>query len=88
LVKFKHALFFFKKNLMDTDKAAKQPVQYKKGDKYTVPPEGSLGLLALGYQGLVAWRKARAEARELAKQKAGDIEVEAETIELPVGTDE
>jgi len=70
------------------DKNTTPPVQYKKGDKYIVPPEGSLGLLALGYQGLVAWRKARAEAQELAKQKAGDIQVEAETIELPVGTDE
>ncbi len=66
------------------DKNTNSPTQYKKGDKYVVPPEGSLGLLALGYQGLVAWRKARA----LAKQKAGDIEVEAETIELPIGTDE
>jgi len=56
---------------MDTqDKHTKQPVQYEKGDKYIVPPEGSLGLLALGYQGLVAWRKAHAEAQELAKQKA------------------
>lgn len=27
-----------------------------------VPPEGSLGLLAFGYKGLLAWRKARAEA--------------------------
>ena len=70
---------------MDTqDKTAKQPIQYKKGDKYIVPPEGSLGLLALGYQGLVAWRKAQAEAKE----KAGDIEVEAETIEPPVDTGE
>ncbi len=66
------------------DKNTSPPTQYKKGDKYVVPPEGSLGLLALGYQGLVAWRKAQAEA----KQKAGDIEVEAETIELPIGTDE
>jgi len=61
---------------------AKQSTQYKKGDKYIVPPEGSLGLLALGYQGLVAWRKAQEEAKE---QK--DI-AEAKTIELPVSTDE
>lgn len=76
-------------NQMNTaDKNTKQPIQYKKGDKYIVPPQGSLGLLALGYQGLVAWRKARAEAAELTKQKVGQIEVEAETIELPIGTDE
>ena len=74
---------------MDThDKNTKQPVQYKKGDKYIVPPEGSLGLLALGHQGLIAWRKARTEAQELAKQKAGDIKVEVDVIELPIGTDE
>ncbi len=74
---------------MDThNKNTKQPIEYKKGDKYIVPPQGSLGLLALGYQGLVAWRKARTEAAERAKQKAEDTEVEAEIIELPVGTDE
>lgn len=26
---------------------------------YDVPAEGSLGLLALGYRGLIAWREAR-----------------------------
>ena len=29
---------------------------YREGDKYEIPEEGSLGLLALGYQGIVAWR--------------------------------
>jgi len=29
-----------------------------------VPPEGSLGLLAYGAQGIRAWRKARATARQ------------------------
>jgi hypothetical protein len=28
--------------------------------KYIVPPEGSLGLLALGWRGLTQWRAARA----------------------------
>lgn len=68
--------------------STKSPTAYKKGDTYIVPPEGSLGLLALGYQGLVAWRKAQEEARAKAKEELGDIEVEAETIELPVGTDD
>lgn len=27
--------------------------------EYQIPPEGSLGLLALGYIGLLAWRTAR-----------------------------
>jgi hypothetical protein len=29
-----------------------------------VPPSGSLGLLAYGYKGLLAWRKARREAKD------------------------
>ena len=79
-----------KPNQMNTQGNTKHqaPTQYKKGDKYIVPPEGSLGLLALGYQGLVAWRKAQEEAKASAKQQAGDIKVEAEIIELPVTTDE
>ncbi|MFN8236984.1 MAG: hypothetical protein U0T77_02350 [Chitinophagales bacterium] len=28
-------------------------------EKYPIPPEGSLGLLALGHIGLYAWREAR-----------------------------
>ena len=52
--------------------------EYKKGDVYKVPPEGSLGLLALGYQGLVAWRKAQEEAKAQTKGAAGDIEIETE----------
>jgi len=64
---------------------AKQPIQYKKGDKYIVPSEGSLGLLALGYQGLLAWRKAQEEAKT--SEQAKDT-TEAKTIELPVSTDE
>ena len=31
----------------------------EKGNKIEVPPEGSLGILALGYRGLIAWRKAK-----------------------------
>ena len=30
--------------------------EHKVGDKYEITEEGSLGLLALGYQGIVAWR--------------------------------
>lgn len=36
-----------------------QQKEYKPGDTYEVPAEGSLGLLALGYRGLEAWRKAQ-----------------------------
>jgi hypothetical protein len=34
-----------------------------------VPPQGSLGLLALGYRGIVAWREARNKA--IAEEKGG-----------------
>lgn len=29
-----------------------------------VPSQGSLGLLAIGHKGIIAWRKAREEAKE------------------------
>ncbi len=32
--------------------------------EFKIPPEGSLGLLALGYRGVEAWRKVRDEARK------------------------
>jgi hypothetical protein len=31
----------------------------KPGEEYQIPPQGSLGLLAIGYKGLLAWRKTR-----------------------------
>lgn len=45
----------------------------KDGQPIPVPPEGSLGLLALGHIGLIAWRQARhayiQHMRELEKAK-------------------
>lgn len=38
---------------------------------YEIPAEGSLALLALGFKGLTAWRKKRAQAEE-EKQKAAN----------------
>ena len=38
------------------------------GDEYVIPPEGSLGLLALGAVGLREWRYAREEAKRQAEQ--------------------
>lgn len=32
---------------------------------YTIPLEGSLGLLALGWQGLTRWREKRAEVEDV-----------------------
>jgi len=41
------------------------------GKAFEVPEEGSLGLLALGYVGLMAWRQKRQEAMaERQKQQA------------------
>ncbi len=36
----------------------------KKKIVFKVPPQGSLGLLALGHKGVLAWRKARLVAEE------------------------
>lgn len=41
--------------------------------KIKVPPQGSLGLLAIGHRGVIAWRKARAEAdKKNADKKSTD----------------
>ncbi len=37
------------------------------GKLFQVPPEGSLGLLALGYKGLIAWRQARRQYQMIKK---------------------
>ena len=39
----------------------------KKSVHAVIPPQGSLGLLALGYRGIVAWREARGKAMEAEK---------------------
>lgn len=44
----------------------------KVGDEYQIPVEGSLGLLALGYRGTIAWRKVRKEAIAKMKEKSND----------------
>jgi hypothetical protein len=47
----------------------------KPGDKYEIPVEGSLALLALGAKGILAWRKKRAEVMEQQKNSpAGDAQ--------------
>lgn len=38
-------------------------------EKFDVPAEGMLGLLALGYVGLKLWRKKRAEAMKQEEEK-------------------
>ena len=32
------------------------PSKLKIGDRYEIPKEGSLGLMALGYKGIMMWR--------------------------------
>ena len=34
-----------------------------------IPPQGSLGLLAIGHKGLLAWRQAREEAEKNKENK-------------------
>lgn len=41
----------------------------KDGAPIDVPPEGSLGLLALGYKGLIAWRQSRAQFVQSRKEQ-------------------
>lgn len=42
----------------------------REGKSMPVPPEGNLGLLALGYRGLMLWREARAASGWTAKKTA------------------
>lgn len=59
------------------EKEKKQlPKEYKPGDTYEVPVEGSLGLLALGHRGLEAWRKALDDAK---KERTGKKNLKDQT---------
>ncbi len=49
----------------------------KPGDKYEIPVEGSLALLALGAKGILAWRKKRAEVLEQQKNSTTTDEQKA-----------
>ena len=49
-------------------KKKKLTITTKDGKPLNVPPEGSLGLLALGHVGLIAWRQSR--AAYIAKMKS------------------
>lgn len=59
------------------------PLQEKKvvittsdGKPFIVPPQGSLGLLALGYVGLIAWRKARRNYNDMLRaRKQNNLEL-------------
>jgi hypothetical protein len=58
--------------IFGTMKEKNNPVLPNAGHTYEIPAEGSLGLLALGYRGLLAWRKKREEVKsEILKKQAG-----------------
>ena len=59
----------------ENKKVTKTPKQYKAGDKFEIPYEGSLGLLALGHQGLKLWREKRAKV-DAEKAKNNNLEQE------------
>jgi len=49
------------------------------GQPFKVPVEGSLGLMALGYKGLIAWRQVRRQyqkAREANNPQADNTQAE------------
>jgi hypothetical protein len=44
------------------------------GNDYEIPLQGSIGLLVLGYRGLMAWRAKKIEAERKLKQKKSESE--------------
>lgn len=55
---------------MEKKPLQKVVIKTKDGELFKIPPEGSLGLLALGYKGLIAWRHARRQFQK-SKKAAG-----------------
>lgn len=54
---------------MADEKKHKIVITTKDGKPMRIPPEGALGLLALGYKGLIAWRSSRNQYMKMLKQK-------------------
>ncbi|MBK8342334.1 MAG: hypothetical protein IPL12_02780 [Bacteroidetes bacterium] len=57
---------------MEKKQAQKIAITTPDGKPFKIPVEGSLGLLALGYKGVIAWRQVRRQyqkAREANKQQ-------------------
>ncbi|MBC8048158.1 MAG: hypothetical protein H7Y00_15270 [Fimbriimonadaceae bacterium] len=57
-------------------------ISTRDGKAIKVPPEGALGLLAIGYKGLIAWRQARREYVQQMKKENKEVTEQANT-ELP-----
>jgi hypothetical protein len=51
------------KQILEKLYAAEDNLQTEDGKDLKANPEGSLGLLALGYRGLIAWRKAKKQSK-------------------------
>jgi hypothetical protein len=52
--------------MMQPERASTIPVlKTETGEAYDIPVEGSLGLLALGYAGVMLWREKRAAVRNI-----------------------
>lgn len=54
---------------MEKQHPQKLVITTKDGEVFRVPPEGTLGLLALGYKGLIAWRQVRMQYTRLLKEQ-------------------
>jgi len=54
---------------MEKKQPQKLVITTQDGKPFKIPPEGSLGLLALGYKGLIAWRQVRRQYQKVKKPK-------------------
>ncbi len=59
---------------MEKKQVNKLQIKTQDGQAFRVPVEGSLGLLALGYKGLIAWRQARFQYQKMkeSQKQAGE----------------
>jgi len=59
---------------MEKKQVNKLQIKTQDGQPFRVPVEGSLGLLALGYKGLIAWRQARFQYQKMkeSQKQAGE----------------
>lgn len=57
--------------MIEAQKTITSAINFKTefGENYDIPAEGSLGLLALGYIGLMAWREKRMVLQQQNKNK-------------------
>lgn len=62
---------------MEKKQGNKIKITTEDGTPFRIPVEGSLGLLALGYKGVIAWRQARwqyQKMKEAGKEKKSGTE--------------